>query len=470
MSVLGCALGVPAAQAQSPRLPPPVAQALARSGIPESGIAIVAQDVNSERPILAVGDERAFNPASTIKLVTTYAALDMLGPAYTWTTEIYAAGPLQGDVLAGDLVIKGYGDPRLTLENFWLMLRALRARGVREIRGDLVLDRSYFAPVTDADPASFDNEPTRPYNTIPDALLVNFKAVRLQFVPDAQQRRLAILAEPPLPQLQILNNAVLDNEPCGDWVDRLKLTALGDAAGARFLFSGNYSVDCGEKERNYSVLGHPEYVHALFSLLWRELGGTFTGNVRSVSGIPGNARLLLSYKTQPLAEIVRDINKFSNNVMARQLYLSLGAIAYGPAADGEKSARMIRQWLALRQLPFPGLVLDNGSGLSRNERLSAGSLARLLRAAYHSAVMPEFIASLPIYAVDGTLKKRLAGNGIAGQAHIKTGSLAEVRAIAGYLLDSSGRTMVVVCIINHARAALAQPVQDALLGWVYQRP
>ena len=418
---------------------------------------------------MAVGDERAFNPASTIKLLTTYAALDMLGPAYTWTTEIYAAGPLQGDVLAGDLVIKGYGDPRLTLENFWLMLRALRARGVREIRGDLVLDRSYFAPITDADPASFDNEPTRPYNTIPDALLVNFKAVRLQFVPDAQQHRLAILAEPPLPQLQILNNAVLDNEPCGDWVDRLKLTALGDAGGVRFLFSGNYSVDCGEKERNYSVLGHPEYVHALFSLLWRELGGAFTGAVRSASGVPASARLLLSYKTQPLAEIVRDINKFSNNVMARQLYLSLGAIAYGPAADGEKSARAIRQWLVLHQLPFPELVLENGSGLSRNERLSARSLARLLRAAYHSAVMPEFMASLPIYAVDGTLKKRLAGNGIAGQAHIKTGSLAEVRAIAGYLLDSSGRTMVVVCIVNHGRAAFAQPVQDALLGWVYER-
>ena len=469
MAVLGCLLGLPAAQAQSSRLPTPVAQALARSGIPEAGIAIIVQDVNSERPILAGGDERAFNPASTIKLLTTYAALDMLGPAYTWTTEIYAGGPLQDDVLTGDLVIKGYGDPRLTLENFWLMLRALRARGVREIRGDLVLDRSYFAPITDADPASFDNEPTRPYNTIPDALLVNFKAVRLQFVPDAQQRRLAILAEPPLPQLQILNNAVLDNEPCGDWVDRLKLTALGDAAGVRFLFGGNYSVDCGEKERNYSVLGHPEYVHALFSLLWRELGGAFTGAVRSASGVPASARLLLSFKTQPLAEIVRDINKFSNNVMARQLYLSLGAITYGPAADGEKSARAIRQWLALHQLPFPELVLENGSGLSRNERLSARSLARLLRTAYHSAVMPEFMASLPIYAVDGTLKKRLAGNGVAGQAHIKTGSLAEVRAIAGYLLDSSGRTMVVVCIVNHDRAAFAQPVQDALLSWVYQR-
>ena len=437
-----------------------------QAGIPETSVGIYVQDVSAERPLLAIGDERALNPASTIKLLTTFAALDQLGPAYQWTTEIYTTGTLQGDVLAGDLIIKGYGDPRMTLENFWLMLRSLRARGVREIRGDLVLDRSYFAAAEDSDPAGFDNEPTRPYNTPPDALLVNFKAVRLQFVPDPERRRLSIIADPPLPQVQVLNNVVLDNEPCGDWVSRLKLTALGDAASARLLFGGNYSVACGEKERNYSVLGHPQYVHGLFTLLWRELGGTFAGGVRDAE-TPAGARRLLAHQTQTLAEIVRDINKFSNNVMARQLYLALGAIALGAPANGEKSARAIKQWLASRRLAFPELVLENGSGLSRIERLSAKSMAQLLLNAQRSAVMPEFVASLPLVAVDGTMKKRLAGAEIAGQAHIKTGSLSGVRAIAGYVLDSKGRTMVVVCIINHARAPEAQAAQDALLKWVY---
>ena len=173
--------------------------------------------------------------------------------------------------------------------------------------------------------------------------------MRLQFVPDAERRRLSIIAEPALPQVQVLNNVVLDNEPCGDWVSRLKLTALGDAAGARLLFGGNYSATCGEKERNYSVLGHPQYVHGLFTLLWHELGGTFTGGVRDAE-TPAGARLLLAHQTQTLAEIVRDINKFSNNVMARQLYLALGAIAFGAPANGEKSARAIKQWLASRHL------------------------------------------------------------------------------------------------------------------------
>ena len=463
---LWCALAV-AAQDSIARLPPAVAQALQQAGIPETSVGIYVQDVSAERPLLAIGAERALNPASTIKLITTFAALDQLGPAYTWTTEIYTTGTLQGDVLAGDLIIKGYGDPRLTLENFWLMLRSLRARGVREIRGDLVLDRSYFAAAEDSDPAGFDNEPTRPYNTPPDALLVNFKAMRLQFIPDLDRRRLSILADPPLPQVQVLNNVVLDHEPCGDWVSRLKLTALGDAAGARLLFGGNYSVTCGEKERNYSVLGHPQYVHGLFTLLWHDLGGIFAGSVRDAE-TPAGARLLLAHRTQTLAEIVRDINKFSNNVMARQLYLALGAIVFDAPANGEKSARAIKQWLASRRLAFPELVLENGSGLSRIERLSAKSMAQLLLNAQRSAVMPEFVASLPLVAVDGTMKKRLSSTAVAGQAHVKTGSLSGVRAIAGYVLDSRGRTMVVVCIINHARAPEAQAAQDALLKWVYE--
>ncbi|MEO8441608.1 MAG: D-alanyl-D-alanine carboxypeptidase/D-alanyl-D-alanine-endopeptidase [Betaproteobacteria bacterium] len=463
-----CCLGTYAVAADvSPRLPAPVAAALAQSGIPESSVGIFVMDTQAARPVVAVGDERALNPASTIKLLTTFAALDQLGPAYRWTTEVYADGPLQGDVLNGNLILKGYGDPRLTLENFWLMLRNLRARGVHEIRGDLVLDRSYFAQ-ENSDPAEFDNEPTRPYNTAPDALLVNFKALRLQFVPDAERQTLRIIAEPALAQIQILNNVILDNERCDDWLARLKLTALGDRASARLLFSGNYSLACGEKERNYSVLGHAQYVHGLFTLLWRELGGTFSGVVRDAI-TPAGARLLLAYQTQSLAEIARDINKYSNNVMARQLYLALGAITLDAPASYEKSGRFIKQWLAARRLAMPELILENGSGLSRIERISAKSLGQLLLTAQRSAVMPEFAASLPLVAVDGTMKKRLAGAGVAGHAHIKTGSLTGVRAIAGYVLDAKGRTMVVVCIINHARAQSALAAQDSLLTWVYRR-
>jgi D-alanyl-D-alanine carboxypeptidase/D-alanyl-D-alanine-endopeptidase (penicillin-binding protein 4) len=370
-------------------------------------------------------------------------------------------------VLEGDLVLKGRGDPKLTLENFWLLLRGLRARGLREIRGDLVLDRTYFA-ATDHDPARFDEQPTRPYNTGPDALLVNFKAVRLSFVPDGEARLVRIVAEPALPQVQIVTRLKLTNGPCGDWVNRLKVDAQGGSAATRLTFSGRYAASCGERARSYSVLPHAHYVLGLFRELWRELGGTFSGTVRD--GTAGaDARVLAAVESPPLAQVVRDMNKFSNNVMARQLYLTLGAEGAGEPATLEKADRVIREWLAAKGLSFPELVLENGSGLSRVERISARHLGQLLLASFRSPVMPEFIASLPLAAMDGTMKKRLQDADVAGQAHIKTGSLTGVRSIAGFMLDAQGRRWVVVSIVNHANAGSAQGAQDALLSWLYQR-
>jgi len=456
------------AQERADRLPPAISQALAQAGIPLTAAGVYVHEAGAEQPVLAVGDARAFNPASTIKLLTTFAALDLLGPAYQWSTEVYTSAPLQGEVLNGDLVLRGGGDPRLTLENFWLMLRNLRARGLREIRGDLVLDRSFFSGTDGADPGGFDNEPSRPYNTLPDALLVNFKSFRLGFFPDAPRRAVNITVEPALPQLQIVNNLQLTAEACGDWVEKLKVAASSDAASARLVFSGSFPLACGEKGRHYSLLAHSQYVHALFSLLWRELGGSFGGAVRD-GAVPAGAKPLLVNASQPLADVVRDINKFSNNVMARQLYLTLGAATLGAPAAADKSSRVIAQWLDTRRLAMPELALENGSGLSRLERISARAMGQLLLLAGRSAVMPEFVASLPLVAVDGTMRKRLHGADVAGQAHIKTGSLAGARAIAGYVLDAKGRTVIVVFLVNHARAGEATAAQDALLKWVYSR-
>jgi D-alanyl-D-alanine carboxypeptidase/D-alanyl-D-alanine-endopeptidase (penicillin-binding protein 4) len=459
------ATGLPSVQAAS--LPGPVARALAQADIPESAAAFYVHEIGARRPLLEVGAGQPMNPASAIKLVTSYAALELLGPAYRWTTEAYAAGALSDGVLEGDLVLKGRGDPKLTLENFWLLLRGLRSRGLREIRGDLVLDRTYFA-ARDHDPAGFDERPTRPYNTGPDALLVNFKAVRLRFVPDARAREVQILAEPMLPQVQIVNRLALDNGPCGDWVRQLKLDAQGGSAAVRLTFSGRYAASCGERERNYSVLPHAQYVLGLFRELWRELGGTFSGTVRDGT-VGADVPPLVTVESPALAQVVRDMNKFSNNVMARQLYLTLGAEGAGAPATYEKADRVVREWLAGKGMSFPELVLENGSGLSRVERISARHLGQLLLSSFRSPVMPEFVASLPLAAADGTMKKRLAAAEVAGQAHIKTGSLTGVRSIAGYVLDARGRRLVVVSIINHPNAGSAQAAHDALLTWLYHR-
>jgi D-alanyl-D-alanine carboxypeptidase/D-alanyl-D-alanine-endopeptidase (penicillin-binding protein 4) len=466
---LGICLGWLAAplSVQSAALPGPIAKALARAGIPESAAAFYVHEIGAARPVLAAGAGRALNPASTIKILTTYAALELLGPAYTWKTEAYAAGALERGVLAGDLILKGYGDPKLAFENFWLWLRELRARGLTDIRGDLVLDRSHFAPET-IEATGLDDKPMRPYNTAPDALLLNFKSVRVQFVPVPAARMVRVVPEPDLPQVRIVNQIALDRARCGYWEARLVHDLQDGPSSARLRFAGTYPADCGERERYFSVLGPNEYARGLFQLLWRELGGAFSGGVREGEAGP-DARLLSTWKSQSLAETVRDINKFSNNVMARQLFLTLGVEAEGPPATTEKSVRAIQQWLAAKGAAFSELVLENGAGLSRIERISAESLGQLLLTAYRSPVMPELMASMPLAAADGTMKKRLNGAGVAGRAHIKTGSLDDVRAIAGYLLDARGRRMVIVFIVNHRNASRAHPVEDALVEWVYRR-
>lgn len=457
------------AGAQSPRLPAPLEQGLKAAGLPLDSTAIVIQEVTSDRPLVSYNAERPMHPASVMKLVTTYAGLEMLGPAYTWSTDAYALGPVRDGVLDGDLLIRGQGDPKLTLESFWLFLRNLQARGIRDIRGNLILDRSYYG-FDPGDPGRFDNEPTQVYNTLPDALLVNYKAVRVSFVPDAANQRVQIVAEPPLTEVEIVNNVVLDNAACPDWRARMRPEIRAEQTSAQLVFSGRMSAACGEQTRHYSILAPQIYAGGLFRRLWTELGGRFGGLVREGSA-PADARPVAAQVSPPLAEVVRDINKFSNNTMARQLYLALGVSSFGAPATPEKSERALRQWLAQKPLDLPDLVVENGSGLSRIERISARSLAAMLRAAWRSPVMPEFVSSMPVVGVDGTQRRRARTLPYAGQAHIKGGTINGVRAMAGYLVDASARRWIVVCMINHPKVhnGNAHPFFDRVLQWAYNR-
>jgi D-alanyl-D-alanine carboxypeptidase/D-alanyl-D-alanine-endopeptidase (penicillin-binding protein 4) len=463
-----CCLLLCAAHAFADDLPAPVAQALKAAGIPQAATGLWVKEVDAATPRLAVNTRAALNPASTMKLLTTYAALDLLGPAYVWKTEAFATGALADGVLAGDLHLRGGGDPKLTYDQFGRLLRHIRARGIREIRGDLVLDRGAFA-VPAADPGRFDAQPMRPYNVAPDALLLNFKAVTLQLVPDPQAKQLLVAAEPAPSNLDIVNKITLGNgNGCGDWKERLRADVFSHGQTTRLVLTGSFPQSCGEQRWNIAVQEHPQFVLGVFLQLWSELGGSLSGGVRD-GPVAAEARPVAVLPSPTLAEVVRDINKFSNNVMARQLFLTLGLEAGRRPAAAEDADAAIRAWLDARGLALPELVLENGSGLSRRERISAEGLGRLLQAAWKSAVMPELMASLPVTATDGTMKKRLKQNGVAGQAHIKTGSLEGVRSIAGYVLDKGGRRWIVVFFVNHANAGGAQAAQDALLQWVYER-
>jgi D-alanyl-D-alanine carboxypeptidase/D-alanyl-D-alanine-endopeptidase (penicillin-binding protein 4) len=457
--LLACAL----AHADPSRWPATLRTALAASRVPASEVGLLVQQADAERPLLEWNAERAFNPASTMKLLTTLAALDMLGPAYVWRSEVYLDGALVGDVLEGNLVLKGYGDPELSLEKFWLLLRDVRARGVREIRGDVIVDRSLFAPQP-ADPGQFDNDPTRPYNVLPDAMLVNYKSVRLQFVPQEDSGSVRILAIPDLPQISIVNQLALGAGSCGFWPERPQAVP----EQARLAFTGVFPKGCGERSKNFSLLGPREYLAALFQQTWSQVGGSLKGTVRDGT-LPDSARLLTTWESAPLAEVIRGVNKFSNNVMARHIFLTLGLTLDYPPLDTQKADRAVREWLKRSKLELPELVLENGSGLSRQERISPRSLASLLQFGWRSPLMPEYLASLPVAGVDGTLRQRLNGSPAAGRAHLKTGYLEGVRTLAGYLQDANGRMLIVVVFVNHPGAVNAQPFLDAVVEWAWTR-
>lgn len=445
-------------------LPPEVLKALKAAQIPAANVAVVVQPVDAAVPLVTHNASAPMNPASVMKLLTTYAALDLLGPAWTWKTTAWIEAPPVDGRLAGNLYLKGSGDPHFTIENLSALLRQLRVRGITQIAGDVVLDRTVF-DVPSIDPGAFDDKPMRPYNVGPDGLLINFRALAFTLQTANGQPRL--LMETPSDGLRIDNRLRSGEGACGsDWKEQINVRLMPENNGNRLEFSGTYNSLCGEKTLNLSPLPADAQAGGLLRALWRELGGTLTGQVRDGS-VPAGSQLLARQESATLADTIREINKFSNNVMARQLYLTLGNET--APATAERSRQRIGDWLSGRGLHFAELELENGSGLSRRERISAGSLNRLLLDAWKNPSMPEFVSSLPIVGIDGTMKKRLGNSPASGRAHIKTGTLDGVKAAAGYALDAQGRQYVVTFLINHPRAQAGGAAIDALLLWVAQR-
>ena len=451
-----------------PGLPPEVEAAFTAACVPDDAIAIVVEKLDAPQAGLRLLSENAsqpMNPASVMKLFTTGAALDLLGPAKTWRTEFRVLKlPVDG-MLDGPLYLKGSGAPKLTMEQFWLLLRQLRLKGVSDIRGNLLLDRSLFA-LPPHNSAAFDGKPLQPYNTGADALLINFNALSFLLVPDIANKRVAALLETPAAKLRIRNRLLPVSGECGDW--RGKITVKTE--GSTIELSGHYPQSCGERRLNLSPLTCDAQIEGLFRALWSELGGTLRGKV-DIGLAPADSIAIAAQDSPPLAEAVRDINKFSNNVMARQLFLALSADT--PPATYEKSASRLLAWLTTTGINAPELIIENGAGLSRHDQVSANTLAALLRRIWKSPTMAELVSSLPILGEDGTMKKRgngqKNGNG-SGRAHLKTGYMEGVRALAGYLLDLQGERWLLVAVVNHPNAVRAKEAMDLLVEWVIRRP
>jgi D-alanyl-D-alanine carboxypeptidase/D-alanyl-D-alanine-endopeptidase (penicillin-binding protein 4) len=461
-------LGLPAQAAViNTTLPPKVQQALKASKLGDDALSLVMLPLNGPGNPTVFNADVSVNPASTMKLITTYAALEMLGPTHQWKTEFFTDGTLTNGVLHGNLYLKGGGDPKLNMEKLWLLMRDLRANGVQQVTGDLVLDRSHFVqpqlPVFDDD----GNDKNKPFLVKPDSLMINLKALR--FITRNDGGKILVSVEPPIASIRVENQvkAVASKQCAGE----VRYSPTPQADGTVVVTVSGQLGDGCNSQTYLSLLDHPTYAAGAVRAIWQELGGSILGKDR-VDVVPGSAKLLAKAFSPDLTEIIRDINKFSNNTMAQQLFLSLGS-EYRNEADGDdaKAAqRVIRQWLAKKGITAPHLVMENGSGLSRAERVSAREMAIILQAAWRSPYAAEFMSSMPLAGMDGTMRKRLKRTPLLGEAHIKTGTLNTVRAIAGFSRDSNGNTWAVVAILNDPRPWGASSVLDEVLVELYRQP
>ena len=461
----------------STSLPTSVVNMLKDASIPTDAMGAIVIRMSDGATILSHRSDVSLQPASTLKLLTSIVGLERLGPTYRGRTELRAN--VKGEVIDGelrsDLVLRGMGDPDLDWPAFQRMLQTLRLKGISDIKGDFVLDRQWFQPSRpDAGVPPFDETPEFRYNVIPDALLLNTNLLQLEF--ESNDANLKVGMSPVMEQVSVVSDMTLVDRACDKWEDGWVLPTMtrGGDGTIRIELHGEFPENCSASTE-INVLDRVEFADRLFRTLWRNLGGTFSGQTRDSAATDpatSDTQLLAKHQSRTLVEFTRDINKRSDNPIARLLYLTLGALS---VPDGEvtttlRAERQVRAWLKHQGIADDGLVLENGSGLSRIERIRPVQLAAVLKAAYRSDWAPEFMASLPVVGVDGRI--RLRNSSAAGYARIKTGSLRDVAAVAGFVPCTENENCIVVAMINSplVKAGVGRAILDALIDSVRSVP
>ncbi|WP_418573108.1 D-alanyl-D-alanine carboxypeptidase/D-alanyl-D-alanine-endopeptidase, partial [Parasutterella sp.] len=457
--------GQAASQKSAPSLPAPIQKALNSCKVPKSDFSLSVIPLSDKGTTLKFNGSTPRVPASSAKVITSAAALQLLGPAKVWTTRFVSSEePDKKGVLNEDLYLVGHGAPSLTIERFWLLVDNLRARGVKEIKGNIIADRSHF-DVTPIDPFAFDGEGNRPYNLGPDALMVNSRSFFIRIRPDKEAGVAYLYPEPRIAGVKLPESIPLSKEGCGAWRKQINPDFSNPLKPA---FKGKFPLKCGPKDYFYTSLSADQYLQVVFADMWKKAGGSWKGKV--VQGkLPEDSedyKVLASSYSEPLTKLVYNMNKYSDNIIARQLFLALAKTQKDEPKNLEGARAAVYEWAASLKIPASSLKIDNGSGLSRTTSVSTDAFVTVLKHMWNSPQMPEFVSSLPISGVDGTMRKRHVAQ---GSAHVKTGYIQNVRSIAGYVQTKSGERYAVAAIVNGPSAINSIPVMDAVISWVYGR-
>lgn len=452
-------------QAKQQQLHHTLTAKLQQADIPTDSLAFIAYPVDAPQTLFSYQAKKAMQPASTMKLLTSIAALEQLGPSYRARTRLGAyEAPTR--VMQKPLVLKGFGDMDFTVQQLWFLLQQAHDQGIRQVPA-IYIDRSWFTPSRPELVAlPFDETPRKYYNLLPDALFLQRNMLSIDIQSSAEQINGRL--SPALQGVELVTTEVsLSDERCADWYPGSQQLAFRRQPDAvQLVLQGTFPKHCHKKDY-LQLINRTDFTRFMVQQLWQQISGQAEVPVLEQSA-PQTTVLLAEHQSRSLAEVLRDVNKSSDNAITRQLYLTLGAVApqHSGESTAQKAEQQLRTWLTGLGLDHSSLSLENGSGLSRSERLSPELLAALLQHAYQSIYQSELISSLPLAGVDGTLKRRLTQPQTKGKARLKTGTLRNVTALAGFVTDQTGRVWVVASVINDPKASRGRAVLDHLIEWL----
>ena len=434
---------------------------LGNSCLRKQNFGIKIHSLQRNKTLYSVNSNRLFAPASNVKLLTTAMALKRLRPEYRFKTGLYATTPVGGETLRGDIFIKGFGDPNLVSEQMWLLVKELKNIPLRKVHGDIIADASFFD--NNLRVKTWKKGGVEAYNAPLGALSFNFNTVTVHINPGEKPGdRPVVVVDPNIEFIRVDNRARTVSKSKRS---RLIVNRIDRGSHNEITISGVVSVNHARETYYLNITRPAYYAASVFKEYLRQEGVEVTGKVR-VGFVPEGAYEILSHSSMPLSLILRGLNKFSNNFVAEQILKTIGADIYGPPGTTLNGLRAMDEYMQSLKYKPEGFSILDGSGLSRQNRLSPDQIVSVFQDMYADlGVYPEFISALGVMGRDGNVLKRMNGHNSAERARVKTGTLNSVSALSGYFQSADGERFAFSILMNDLKCSNGQAkrLQDRIV-------
>lgn len=465
-----CRPMAPALAAEASPLASRADAAIARWAPPESHVGVSVIDVATGETVYAHQSTKLYTPASLVKLLTSGAALAYLGAQKRFATRLLVDGPTDGGLVRGHLVLKGEGDPTLAVADLDALAGRLKAQGVKTVTGDVVADASHFQPKAAGAPGWAWDDLVEPYAPPVSALSLSHNIIEVGVAPALLPGEAARVTIRPMSNYLALQAKVTTLAPNAAYtLDLTRQPGASNGAGGPqkevWQLRGGFPAGAEPVALGHAIADPARFAAIAMKEALERQGIQVYGGAR-VGTAPANARTVAAHQSAPLADIVRTMNKESDNLIAETLLFHLGVRGHGAPGTREKGLRILGGFLERAGWPATGYRLEDGSGLSRYDAVTPAQLTALLRAMpAESLAYPAYLISLPVGGVDGTLANRLGAPELRGRMRAKTGTMSGVSGLAGYMTTESGRTLAIAIMVNGfvGPAAKARELQDALV-------